>query len=198
VPLPPAAAVLTSARNATPALRELTPASSDLTQPVAAPAPALASRSGTEIPGPPSGSVAPGVPALPDQPPGHSPGSGLGQGGGAPGRAAAAGGGDTSGAVREQVLARYLKGVRDLVARHREYPYLARRANLEGTICLRVSIGATGEVLTVTATCGNTTRPLLESALKSVSQAAPFPPLPPALGRQLTLDVPIVFDLDNM
>jgi len=95
-------------------------------------------------------------------------------------------------------LARYLKGVRERVARHREYPYIARRANLEGTVCLRVAIGASGNVRSVTATCGKTKQPLLAAALDSVSRAAPFPPLPAALGKELTLDVPIVFDLDDL
>lgn len=114
------------------------------------------------------------------------------------GNTASPGGGGGGVASRGPLLARYLEGVRERVARHREYPYLARRAHLEGTICLRVSIGAGGEVLSVTATCGNDNRPLLGAAVRSVSRAAPFPPLPAALGREITLDVPLVFDLDNM
>jgi TonB family protein len=95
-------------------------------------------------------------------------------------------------------LARYAARVRARVEQHREYPYLARRANLEGTICLRISIGASGGVLGVTPTCGASHEPLLAAALKSVSSAAPFPPLPAALGGRLTLDVPVVFQLDAL
>lgn len=97
-----------------------------------------------------------------------------------------------------QLLARYLERVRARVAEHREYPYVARRANLEGTICLRVSIAASGSVLGVTPTCGTSHEPLLQAALRSVSSAAPFPPLPALLGARLTLDVPVVFELDSL
>ncbi len=95
-------------------------------------------------------------------------------------------------------LAGYLQGVRAKVTRHREYPYLARRANLQGTVCLRVTIAASGRVLDVTPTCGVSHAPLLQAALKSVSSAAPFPPLPAALGQRLTVDVPVVFELDDL
>jgi periplasmic protein TonB len=97
-----------------------------------------------------------------------------------------------------QLLASYLKGVRDRVSRHREYPYLARRANLEGTVCLRVVVAASGGVVGVTPTCGGAHQPLVEAALASVSSAAPFPPLPAALGQRLTIDVPVVFALDQL
>jgi protein TonB len=97
-----------------------------------------------------------------------------------------------------QLLASYLKGVRDRVSRHREYPYLARRANLEGTVCLRVLVASSGRVVGVTPTCGSSHRPLVEAALASVSSAAPFPPLPPALGERLTIDVPVVFALEQL
>jgi len=107
-------------------------------------------------------------------------------------------GSTTSAAARAELLARYVARVRARVEQHREYPYLARRANLEGTICLRISIGASGGVLGVTPTCGASHEPLLAAALKSVSSAAPFPPLPAALGGRLTLDVPVVFQLDSL
>jgi periplasmic protein TonB len=100
--------------------------------------------------------------------------------------------------ARAALLARYVDRVRARVEQHREYPYLARRANLEGTICLRISIAASGSVLGITPTCGTSHEPLLSAALKSVSSAAPFPPLPAALGGRLTLDVPVVFQLDSL
>lgn len=103
-------------------------------------------------------------------------------------------GGSTS--DRARLLAGYLEQVRARVAQHREYPYVARRAQLEGTVCLRLSLAASGSVLGVTPTCGASQRPLLDAALRSISSAAPFPPLPTALGRRLTLDVPVVFALD--
>jgi protein TonB len=115
---------------------------------------------------------------------------GAGANGGGPGQRA-------TGDGHAQVLASYLKGVRDRVSRHREYPYLARRANLEGTVCLRLVVAASGRVVGVTPTCGGSHQPLVDAALASVSSAAPFPPLPEALGQRLTIDVPVVFALDQ-
>ena len=103
-----------------------------------------------------------------------------------------------SSGARAALLARYLKAARQRVADQREYPYVARRARLEGTVCLRVSIAAAGNVLNVTPTCGDAQLPLLRAAIASVSKAAPFPPLPAALGPQLTFEVPVVFQLDAM
>ena len=141
-----------------------------------------------------TGPVAPGAAgAVPGSAAGGLGGGGAGVTGSAQGATGA-----LSTEARGQLLARYLKGVRDRVEQHREYPYLARRANLEGTICLRVSVGANGQVLAVTPTCGHTHLPLLKAALQSVSSAAPFPPIPAALGPRLTLDVPVVFELDRL
>lgn len=100
--------------------------------------------------------------------------------------------------ARAELLALYVERVRARVEQHREYPYLARRAKLEGTICLRVSIAASGGVIAVTPTCGASREPLLSAALNSVSSAAPFPPLPAELGARLTLEVPVVFQLDSL
>lgn len=125
--------------------------------------------------------------------------SGAGSAGGAGVGVVTSGPGTAQEATGEEparLLASYLKGVRERVSRHREYPYLARRANLEGTVCLRVVVAASGRVVGVTPTCG-THQPLVEAALASVSSAAPFPPLPVALGQRLTIDVPVVFALDQ-
>jgi protein TonB len=117
-----------------------------------------------------------------------------------PGGAGATGtrGGASASDARAALLARYVQRVRARVEQHREYPYVARRANLEGTICLRISIGASGRVLGIKPTCGTSQEPLLQAALESVSHAAPFPPVPAVLGERLTLDVPVVFQLDSL
>lgn len=93
------------------------------------------------------------------------------------------------------VLARYLKSARERVSRHRQYPYLARRARLEGTVCLRLWVAASGVIRRVRATCGQSQDLLLRAALQAVEDAAPLAPLPPELGRELTLEVPVVFEL---
>jgi protein TonB len=149
---------------------------------------------------PPPGSdpaLAAGGRALPKGPPPNGAGRGNGtgaSGANGPSSASSSNGSD----ARARLLARYLERVRSRVAQHRGYPHLARRANLEGTICLRIAIEASGSVLGVTPTCGTSAEPLLQAALESVSSAAPFPPLPAALGARLTLDVPVVFELDSL
>jgi periplasmic protein TonB len=182
--------------------REMAPLPVPASAPAAAPAAPVPPASGDPVQ-PPStvregGSEAAGIDAAPRASGPVSSGSaGSTRPNGNEGAGGATGSAGTAGA-RAQVLARYVERVRARVEQHREYPYLARRANLEGTICLRISIGASGGVLGVTPTCGTSHEPLLTAALKSVSSAAPFPPLPAALGGRLTLDVPVVFQLDSL
>lgn len=106
------------------------------------------------------------------------------------GAGVAAGGADLA-ALR----GRYLGQLRERVLARREYPRLARRAGLEGTVCLRISVDAAGRLAQVRPTCA-APAPLLESALRAVREAAPFGPLPGALGPQLVVDLPVVFQLD--
>jgi len=188
-----------------PAVVAPTPAPAPIAEPaVATPAPALATPALGAAPSTAGASESANVAAASPSgaPGGFAVGVGaLGSAGGGGATTARAGGGPGSTEASEpraEQLARYLSQVRTRVAQHREYPYLARRANLEGTICLRISIAASGRVLGVTPTCGESHEPLLDAALKSVSSAAPFPPLPAALGGRLTLDVPVVFELDAL
>jgi len=105
----------------------------------------------------------------------------------------AAGSGDADRAVR----AAYLQELRRRVLGHRVYPYLARRARLEGTVCLRVSLNGQGQVAQLQATCA-APAPLLEAAFSAVRTAAPFGPLPSQLGGALTVDIPVVFQLEAL
>jgi protein TonB len=93
-------------------------------------------------------------------------------------------------------LARYIESVRQRVLKHRQYPHAARRANVQGTVCLRIVIASSGQVHRVQPTCGASHQPLLRAALASVSAASPFAPLPASLGGQLAIDVPVVFELE--
>ncbi len=101
----------------------------------------------------------------------------------------------TSGVTLAALRGRYLGQLRDRVLARREYPRLARRAGLEGTVCLRAAVDASGRLTQVQATCA-APAPLLEAALRALREAAPFAPLPAALGQQLVFDLPIVFQLD--
>jgi protein TonB len=93
------------------------------------------------------------------------------------------------------VLEHYLALARERVSRHREYPYLARRARLQGKVCLRLTISASGQLKDARSTCGGSHPALLEAARRAVADATPFAPLPSALGPELTFEVPVVFEL---
>jgi TonB family protein len=104
-------------------------------------------------------------------------------------------GGTASDDSARALRAAYLQELRRRVLGHRVYPYLARRARLEGTVCLRVSLNGRGEVARLEATCA-APQALLEAAFAAVRTAAPFGPLPSQL-RELTLDLPMVFQLET-
>lgn len=90
---------------------------------------------------------------------------------------------------------RYLGQLRARVLARREYPRLARRAGLEGTVCLRIVVDAAGRLAQLRPTCA-APAPLVEAALSAVRASAPFGPLPSGLGSELILDLPMVFQLD--
>jgi TonB family protein len=91
---------------------------------------------------------------------------------------------------------RYLRELRQRVLAQREYPRAAQRAGLQGVICLRLSLTASGYVSELRATCGPLPEVLLEAAQRAVRAAEPFRALPSAFGSQLTVDLPVVFQLD--
>lgn len=100
-------------------------------------------------------------------------------------------------AGRRAALVDYGRRVRARIAEQREYPYAARRAQLHGTVCLRIEVAASGRLLEAEPTCGGSLGPLAKAALAAVAKASPFPPLPAALGPRLALDVPVVFELED-
>jgi TonB family protein len=91
---------------------------------------------------------------------------------------------------------RYLRELRQRVLEHREYPRAAQRAGLQGVVCLRLVLSASGHVSELRATCGASAEPLLQAALRAVRAAEPFRALPSALGGPLSVDLPVVFQLE--
>jgi periplasmic protein TonB len=178
--------------------------------PVAAASPALPAPKEGELASTSTASLAPPTlfsSALPGSPATGGNASSLARAGGAAGAsgAASAGPGADVGSTRDPgadaasraVLREYARRVRSRIAEQREYPYAARRARLHGTVCLRIELAATGRLLDVAPTCGGSLAPLARAALAAVAKAAPFPPLPAGLGQHLTLDVPVIFELED-
>jgi protein TonB len=100
-------------------------------------------------------------------------------------------------AARGASRARYLSALSARIRQHRQYPYLARRQGIEGTVCLLVSLDVRGRLLALRVTCGGESEALVEAAKSAVTEAAPFEPLPPDLGTSLAVEVPIVFRLEE-
>jgi protein TonB len=138
------------------------------------------------------------------------PASSAGSGSGGPGPAAtgtataasappapATSDGPRAGQARGASRARYLSALSARIRQHRQYPYLARRQGIEGTVCLLVSLDVQGQLLALRVTCGGESEALVEAAKTAVTEAAPFEPLPPDLGTSLAVEVPIVFRLEE-
>jgi protein TonB len=92
------------------------------------------------------------------------------------------------------VLSAYGRELAGAVAVHQRYPRIALLRHWEGTAVLQLELAADGRLLAVRVLNSSGYETLDRQALEMVREAMPFPPLPVAFGgRQLTLDVPVVF-----
>lgn len=93
---------------------------------------------------------------------------------------------------------RYLTLLRQLIERRKEYPAMARRGRLEGTVRVRFAVARDGTVRMVEVARSSGV-PLLDAgAVRAVNRAGAFPPLPAALaGAEAHFEVPLVFRLSS-
>lgn len=93
---------------------------------------------------------------------------------------------------------RYLTLLRQLIERRKEYPAMARRGRLEGTVRVRFAVARDGRVRMVEVARSSGV-PLLDAgAVRAVNRAGAFPPLPAALdGDEAHFEVPLVFSLSS-
>ncbi|BDV42386.1 hypothetical protein GURASL_13090 [Geotalea uraniireducens] len=91
---------------------------------------------------------------------------------------------------------RYLTLLRQLIEGRKEYPAMARRGRLEGTVRVRFAVARDGTVRAVEVARSSGV-PLLDAgAVRAVNRAGAFPPLPAALaGDEAHFEVPLVFSL---
>lgn len=96
------------------------------------------------------------------------------------------------------LLQGYLREVRRLLERQKEYPHMAQRLNLQGVAVLQFSIAADGQVEALNL-CQSSGHEILDKAAQeTVRRVGRFPPLPADLGRQrLTVEIPLAFRLRN-
>jgi protein TonB len=102
-----------------------------------------------------------------------------------------------SGSEQDEHFA-YLALIRSLLEKNKEYPALARRAGIEGTVLVRFSLDRKGMIrqADISGTSGKSL--LDQAAMRFVKSAARFPPLPESVkGNGMTLEVPIIYKLDD-
>ena len=101
--------------------------------------------------------------------------------------------GVASGPSLEEELKRYEAELARRIAEHKQYPDLARRRGIEGSVTLRLSIDAQGR-LEALETPGRAPLVLVSQARSAAERAAPFPPPPHG---SLRIDFVLRFDLDE-
>jgi periplasmic protein TonB len=138
-----------------------------------------------------SGAKAPGVTAG---------GSGSGQAGSGGGQGAGSGGGVGSGHGRGSgpgsgsALQSYLRLVRQLLEKHKDYPSVARQRHVQGVVVVVFTIGSGGQIMAARVSRSSGQDILDEAAQNTIRRVGQFPPLPIDLYRQqLTVEVPLAF-----
>ena len=88
----------------------------------------------------------------------------------------------------------YLALVMQQVERHKNYPRVARRRGLEGSVQIRFQIAADGTVRALNLEGGHS---LLQSAARrAVEKAIPFPPPPPGAAKPCPVAFAMLFELE--
>ena len=95
------------------------------------------------------------------------------------------------------LLRAYVRGLSDLVAKHKRYPRIAQMRGWQGEVQVRVTIdGNSGRLIAAVVQQGSGFEALDREAVEMVQRAAPFP-VPPDLRRpELSVLLPVVFRLE--
>jgi protein TonB len=126
------------------------------------------------------------------------PDEGSGGRGGGNGTGVGNGTGPGDGVGVDEVVARYLSGVRKRLETVKRYPVLARRRGTEGTTTLAIEIGRDGRPAAVRISASSGSELLDIEAEEMVQRAAPFEPLPTAVVEStLRVVVPVSFALGD-
>lgn len=93
----------------------------------------------------------------------------------------------------DRIATEYITRMREMIDAHKQYPPLSLRRHEEGTIVLRVKIASSGAVSRIIPITQTPAR-LAAAATAAVRSAAPFPSLPPELGKsEASFDIPVNF-----
>lgn len=124
-------------------------------------------------------------------------GMGLGGQGNGVGPGTARGTGQGSGpGTGGSLLGEYLREVRQLLEKHKDYPKQARLLHQEGVAVLQFTITRTGQVEAVQLSRSSGHDLLDRAATETLKRVGRFPPFPKELGRErLTVEIPMAFRL---
>jgi protein TonB len=126
--------------------------------------------------------------------------AGRGQGGEGGGRGTGSGSGMGSGQGRGtgsgSALSGYLREIRRLLEKQKDYPWIARRRHLQGVVAVVFTIGSRGQIESARISRSSGHALLDRAAQNTIRRVGRFPPFPAALNRQkLTIEVPLAFRL---
>ena len=79
----------------------------------------------------------------------------------------------------DPVYVTYFTKIKQLIESHWEYPEVALRYGLQGRLALQFMIGANGQLEQVRLVRSSGSQVLDEEAVRAITAAAPFPPIPP-------------------
>jgi len=92
------------------------------------------------------------------------------------------------------VRAGYMQRCRGLIERHKEYPVMARKGRIEGTVMIRGTLGRDGSLSKCQLARSSGSVLLDNAAMRAVRSVDRFPPAPPELlGDELVFELPISF-----
>lgn len=81
--------------------------------------------------------------------------------------------------TRDPVYVNYFTRIKQLIDSQWEYPELALRYGLQGTLALEFTIGGNGRLEQLRLVRSSGSQLLDDEALRAIKAAAPFPPIPP-------------------
>jgi protein TonB len=99
-------------------------------------------------------------------------------------------------ALDSGTLAQYRLQLISVAKRYKRYPRVAMDNNWEGTVEVRMVVGANGFIASLVIKRGTGHEVLDQEALQWVRKAKPLAPIPAALrGKEFTVDIPVIFSL---
>jgi periplasmic protein TonB len=120
---------------------------------------------------------------------GRGGGSGTGSGRGVgPGQGRGLGSGSA--------LQGYLRTVRQILEKRKDYPWMARRRNMQGVVIVMFTIASGGQIESARVSRSSGHDLLDEGARNTIKRVGRFPPFPAELNRRkLTIKIPLAFRL---